>query len=75
MTNNVLNVYKPSSSAHETLYRQYTNPDISPTINMVISGTSAGLFSYLSISNGKQISNFRLYHKPSLTFIPGSYNN
>ena len=75
MTNNVINVYKPSASAHETLYRQYTDPDISPEVNMVVSGTSAGVFSYVLIANGDQAKNFKLYSKSTVTFIPGSYNN
>ena len=52
MTKNVINVYKPSASAHETLYWQYTNLDPSSLVNMVVSATSAGLFSYVSIGNG-----------------------
>lgn len=75
MANNVLNVYKPSISAHGTLYRQYTNSDISPEVNIVFSSTSAGAFSYVSIMDGKVNKNFKLYIKPTLTFVPGSYNN
>lgn len=75
MTNNVLNVYKPSSSAHQTLYKQYTNIDLSPTVDMVVSGTSAGSYSYVSIANGREIKSFRLQIKPVVTFVPGSYNN
>ena len=75
MTNNVLNVYRPSSSAHQTLYRQYTNIDLSPTVNMVVSGTSAESYSYVSITNGREIKSFRLQIKPVVTFVPGSYNN
>lgn len=70
MTNNVLNVYKPSASAHGTLYRQYNNSD-----NMVFSGTSAGVFSYVLIIDGNVNKNFKLYFKPTLTYVPGSYNN
>ena len=75
MTNNVLNVYKPSASEHGTLYRQYNNSDISHEVNMVFSGTSAGVFSYVLIMDGNVNKNFKLYFKPTLTYVPGSYNN
>ena len=75
MSNNVLNIYKPSSSAHKTLYMQFANLDMSHEANMVISGTSAGPFSYVSIINGEHVKNFRLFIKPVITFVPGSYEN
>lgn len=75
MSDNKLNIYKPSLSAHKTLYMQYANVDMSRDANMVISGTSAGPFSYVSIVNGEHIKNLKLYIKPVIIFVPGSYEN
>ena len=75
MTHNLINVYKTSASTHETLYKQYFNTDISPDVNMVISGTSAGLYSYVFIYNGEETKNFKLRCKTTVTFVPGSYNH
>ena len=75
MTNNVLNVYKPSASQHETLYRQYNYSDVSLEDDIVVSSTSAGLFSYLLIGYGKEFKNLKLYINPTMTIVPGSYNN
>ena len=72
MTHNLINVYKTSASTHETLYKQYFKTDISPDVNMVISGTSAGLFSYIFVYNGKETKNFKLHCKTTVTFVPGS---
>ena len=60
MTNNVLNIYKPTASAHETLYKRITNLDVSTNVNMVFAGASAGTFSYVLIMNGVESKNFKL---------------
>lgn len=49
MTNDVLNIYRPSFALHETLYKQYTSTYV---ITTIFTGASAGLFSYVFIGNG-----------------------
>ena len=74
MSNNALNVYKPSVSAHGTLYWQYNNSDISPELDIIFSGSSAEEFSYVLMIDGKSSKNLKLFNVPTLKFVPG-YNN
>lgn len=56
MLNNVVNIYKPTSSAHQSLYKQISNPDTLQD-NISISGGSDGYRSYVLIIIGNDTLN------------------